>query len=647
MPARTASTGTASARATSGRAAPARATAGGASTARSASGRAPVSSASRGAGRPPARPTRGTREPGRPERRQRWLIVVAGVITAVFIAQLVNVQVLRGPALAAEAQNDRTRSSTTIAHRGDITDADGVVLATSVDRYTVAADLQAIARFEPRTGDLVNGEPLEEGGAVGVAKLLAPILDRSAVELAADLVGTSRYLVLEKDVTPEVQRQIADLRLSAFVSTTMTSERTYPAGTVAGNLVGFVNDEQTGGGGIEASYDDVLAGTPGSRRCEAGLGGQLIPTGRCDVVEAVPGLNVRLTTVRDVQWKAQDAIDRAVSETGAEYAIAVVQDVRTGEVLALADSGTVNPNDRSTDAVARPSRAVANVFDPGSTGKVITMAAAIEGGHADAGSRFEVPDRYTTPNGQTFKDSHDHPVERLTLAGILAESSNTGTVQVGEKIPKQVRYDYLRKFGFGQKSGLGLPGESAGILHPADSWDGRTEYAVLFGQSVSVNAIQATSVFSTIANGGVRATPSIVAGTTDERGELVPAERPAPERVVSQETADTVLHMMESVVEEGTGSSASVPGYRVAGKTGTAEAAGDDGRLSGIMASFIGVAPADDPRFTVSVFLKNPHSSIFGGVVAAPVFSEIMGFTLEHEGVQPSTEPYVPLPTTW
>nr|WP_240949525.1 penicillin-binding protein 2 [Cellulosimicrobium aquatile] len=390
-----------------------------------------------------------------------------------------------------------------------------------------------------------------------------------------------------------------------------------------------------------------MAGTPGSRRCEAGLGGQLIPTGRCDVVEAVPGLNVRLTTVRDVQWKAQDAIDRAVSETGAEYAIAVVQDVRTGEVLALADSGTVNPNDRSTDAVARPSRAVANVFDPGSTGKVITMAAAIEGGHADAGSRFEVPDRYTTPNGQTFKDSHDHPVERLTLAGILAESSNTGTVQVGEKIPKQVRYDYLRKFGFGQKSGLGLPGESAGILHPADSWDGRTEYAVLFGQSVSVNAIQATSVFSTIANGGVRATPSIVAGTTDERGELVPAERPAPERVVSQETADTVLHMMESVVEEGTGSSASVPGYRVAGKTGTAEAAGDDGRLSGIMASFIGVAPADDPRFTVSVFLKNPHSSIFGGVVAAPVFSEIMGFTLEHEGVQPSTEPYVPLPTTW
>src|SRR5690606_22983318 len=195
------------------------------------------------------------------------------------------------------------------------------------------------------------------------------------------------------------------------------------------------------------------------------------------------------------------SVDRAVSETGADYGIAVVQDVRTGGVLALADSGTVNPNDRSTDAVAHASRAVSNVFDPGSTGKVVTMAAAIEGGYADAGTQLEVADRYTTPNGQTFKDSHDHPVQRLTLAGILAETPNTGTVPVGAQIPKQVRYDYLRKCGFGEKSGLGLPGESAGILHPADEWDGRTEYAVLFGQSVSVNAIQATSVFSTIANG--------------------------------------------------------------------------------------------------------------------------------------------------
>ena len=602
--------------------------------------------ASRGGSRPPSRPPAPPREPGRPERRQRWLMVVAGVITLIFVGQLVNVQVVQGASLAEKARNDRLRSTTTLAHRGDITDVDGVVLAASVDRYTIGADRTSIQSFTPGNRVLADGQPLTEGGAAGVAKLLAPVLGEPAPELAATLNGTG-YVVLAKDVVPEVQRAVAELRLSAYIRSDLTSKRSYPASTVAGNLVGYVNREQEGMGGIEAAYEDVLAGTPGSRTCETGLGGQIIPTGHCDVVDAVSGRDVRLTVARDVQWKAQDAVDRAVSETGAEHAIAVVQNVRTGAILALADSGTVNPNDRSTDAVSRPSRAVTNVFDPGSTGKVVTMAAALEGGFAEAGSRYEVTDRYTTANGETFKDSHDHPPQRLTLAGVLAESSNTGTVQVGESIPKQVRYDYLRKFGFGEKTGLGLPGESAGILHPVDAWDGRTEYAVLFGQGVSVNAIQATSVFSTIANGGVRTTPTIVAGTSDERGSFVPAEVPEPVRVVSQETADTVLRMMESVVEEGTGSSAVVPGYRIAGKTGTAQMAGNGGALSSIMASFIGVAPADDPQYTVSVFLKDPHSSIFGGVVAAPVFSEIMGFTLEHQGVLPSTEPYVPLPTTW
>lgn len=571
---------------------------------------------------------------------------VATLVVLLFVGQLVNVQVIKGPALAAAARDDRLRSTTMIAHRGDVTDADGVVLATSVDRYTIGADRTAIQSFTPGSRKLADGTELTEGGAVGVAKLLAPALGESAPELAARLNGEG-YVVLAKEVTPEVQREIAELRLSAFIRADATSERSYPAGTVAGNLVGFVDADQVGQGGVEAAYDDLLAGTPGSRACEAGLGGQLIPTGQCETEPAVPGENLRLTIEHDVQWKAQDAVDRAVRESGADFGIAVVQDVRTSELVALAESGTVNPNDRTTDAVARPSRAVSNIFDPGSTGKVVTMAAALEGGYADAATQFEVPYLYTTPNGQTFKDSHEHGVERLTLAGVLAESSNTGTVQVGERIPKQVRYDYLNKFGFGQYTGLGLPGESAGILHPADAWDGRTEYAVLFGQSVSVNAVQATSVFSTVANGGLRGTPRVVAGTTSADGTFTPAETEPPTRVVSQETADTVLQMMETVVEDGTGSAAAVPGYRVAGKTGTAEAAGADGQLSGIMASFIGVAPADDPRYTVAVFLKNPRTSIYGGVVAAPVFSQIMGFTLEHQGVGPSTEPYVPLPTTW
>lgn len=570
---------------------------------------------------------------------------MAAVIVAVFVGRLVQIQIIQGPELAEEARLARMQRDETLAHRGDITDADGVVLATSVERYTIVADQKAIASFRPRTYDKVDGKPLTESGAAGMAKLLSPILKKPAPELAAELNGTRGYQVLAKNQVPQIQRAIAELNVGAYIRTDLTTQRTYPAGAVAGNIVGFVGSDGTGPvtgqAGIEKVQEALLAGKDGVEVAEVGRGGQLIPTGARERVEAIPGQDVRLTLLRDVQWKAQDAADAAVSATGAEFAIIVVQDVRTGALLALADSGTVDPNDTS-DAKARPSRAVSNIFDPGSTGKVITMCAAIEGGYATPTSPYTVGDRFTTPNGQTFKDSHDHPTAQWTLAGILAQSSNTGTVQVGMTIPKQVRYDYLKKFGFGEPTGLGLPGESAGLLRPVDQWDGRMQYTVLFGQGVSVNAVQATSVFSTVANGGVRMPPHVIAGTTVD-GVFTPATDPRGTRLVSEQTADTVLAMMESVVDDGTGKSAAVPGYRVAGKTGTAEEIG----TGGIMASFIGVAPADDPRYTVSVFLKNPKTSIYGGDVAAPVFSDVMGFTLEHMDVGPSASPFAPFPMTW
>ena len=450
-------------------------------------------------------------------------------------------------------------------------------------------------------------------------------------------MGELRYKVLAKNVVPEAQRAIAAQEIRAYVRTDLTSRRTYPAGTVAGSLVGFVNDEQTGQLGIEMAYDDVLAGTAGSDTYERSLDGLRIPAAGQESVPAVPGSDVRLTLVHDIQWKAQDAIDEAKRKTGAEYGIAIVQDVRTGEIIALADSGAVDPNDRSTAAVANGSRAVKAIFDPGSTGKVITTAAALEGGYWTPDSQFTVPYAYTTPNGQTFHDSHDHAAQRLTLTGVLAHSSNTGTVQVGEKIPLAERQDYLQKFGFGQPTGLNLPGESVGLMPPADvaDWDGRTQYTVLFGQGLSVNAMQATSVFSTVANGGVRMTPTLFKGSTSPDGETTPAPREPGKRVISEETADTVVEMMEAVTGDGgTGTNANVPGYRIAGKTGTAQMPAGNGWT--YMASFIGVAPADDPRYTVAVFLKSPQSSIFGGDVAAPVFSDVMGFTLQKMDVPPS-----------
>lgn len=579
--------------------------------------------------------------PGRPELRQRWLVGIAAVVVVVFLVRLFHVQLIEGPSLAAQAEAARTATAVTPAHRGDITDANGVVLATSVDRYTVVGDPVAIKEFR-------GAQRGVEDGARGIAELLSPILDIPKNELAAQLVGDSRYEVLAKNVVPQVQRAIAALEIRAYVRTDLTSRRTYPKGTVAGSLVGFVDNEQVGQGGIERAYDDLLSGTAGSDTYERSLDGLRIPAAGQESVPAVPGDDIQLALVHDIQWKAQDAIDEAKRTSRAEYGMAIVQDVRTGEIVALADSGAVDPNDRSTAAVASGSRAVKDVFDPGSTGKVITMAAALEGGYWKPDSRFTVPDTYTTPNGQTFRDSHDHPVQRLTLTGILAQSSNTGTVQAGEKIPVQTRQDYLEKFGFGRPTGLGLPGESAGLMPPddVDDWDGRTQYAVLFGQGLSVNAMQATSVFSTVANGGVRMTPTLFKGSTSPDGTVTPAEREPGERVISEETADTVLEMMETVTEDGgTGTNASVPGYRVAGKTGTAQMPAGSGWT--YMASFIGVAPADDPRYTVAVFLKSPKSSIFGGDVAAPVFSDVMGFTLQKMDVPPSKNGQRPLETEW
>ncbi|MGE9361630.1 peptidoglycan D,D-transpeptidase FtsI family protein [Isoptericola nanjingensis] len=604
----------------------------------------------RGGGAPP-RPRGGAAgrgRPGDPGRRQRWIMVVAALVLTVFVGRLVQVQIFQGPALAAKAQEARTTHSVQLAHRGDIVDANGRVLATSVDRYTISADTLAIQGFQGgQRVDTATGKAVQDG-ALGIAQLLAPILDAQPAELAAKLNGDDRYVILKRNAVPEVQRAIAKLELQAYVRTELTSRRTYPAGTVAGTLVGFVDRDQVGQGGLERAYEDVLAGTDGKVTYERGRDGVPIPNSERDTTEAVPGSNVELTIDLDVQWKAEELLDDAVSKTGAKYAMAVVEDVRTGQVLAVADSGDVDPNDRSTSAVANGSRAVKDVFEPGSTGKVITMAAALEEGYWKPDSQFRVPYRFTTPNGESFKDSHEHPDQQLTLAGVLAHSSNTGTVQIGEKIPLDVRYDYLGKFGFGQPTGLGLPGESAGIL-PSEqtlAHDARTPYTILFGQGVAVNAMQATQVFSTVANGGVRVEPSLVAGTRASDGTFTPAEAPSKERVVSEKTADSVMRMMESVVgEEGTAANARVPGYRVAGKTGTAQMWTGAGTT--YMASFIGVAPADDPRYTVSVFLRSPQSSIYGGVVAAPVFSDLMGYTLQKMDVPPSTTPFKPYALTW
>jgi len=381
-----------------------------------------------------------------------------------------------------------------------------------------------------------------------------------------------------------------------------------------------------------------IAGIDGSRTYERGLGGRAIPTADVEEQAAVPGAQVRLTIDRDIQWAAQDAIAAKVAETGAESGTVVVQDVRTGEILAMATAPTFDPANPAASAKAdRGNRAVSEVFEPGSTGKVMTMAAVLEEGALGPDSVLTVEDSLKR-GGSTFNDHNPHPTQRLTLTGVLAKSSNVGTIKAADTIGHEKLYAYLDKFGMGQASGLKLPGESRGRLPAVNTWSDTTFPTLAFGQGYSLTALQSTQVFSTIANDGVRVQPSIVAGTTSPEGVFTPVAPPAKTQVVSAQTAQTLRVMLEGVTsDEGTAPMARIPGYRVAGKTGTAQRVDPDCRCySGYTASFIGLAPADSPRLAVSVTLQDPVNGHYGGRLAGPVFKQVMGFALQSLRIPPT-----------
>ena len=323
-------------------------------------------------------------------------------------------------------------------------------------------------------------------------------------------------------------------------------------------------------------------------------------------------------------------------------------DPKTGAIVAHATAPTFNPNNTKNVALSlmrNPS--VQDVYEPGSTGKVMTMAAALEEKTITPTTVFSVPYMLKRA-GSTFHDHERHATQHLTTSGILAVSSNTGTIKVGETLSHDTLYNYLTKFGIGSKTGSGLPGESAGLLRVVSDWSGTTAPTVAFGQGYSVTAMQATSVFATIANNGVRVSPTVIAGTSDASGHFTPTANRSSVRVVSEDTAIKLRLMMESVVSaQGTAPSAAIPGYRVAGKTGTAMRYDQNtGRYSGYTASFIGFAPADAPRYVISVTLQDPKNGHYGGSLGGPVFKKVMTFVLQSEHVAPTGTRVLPVALT-
>lgn len=601
----------------------------------------------RAAARPePVRPT-SVRKPVRHDRRQNVILSIVLAISAVFAGRLVYVQTIAGPALAEAATDARSFTSLLVAPRGEILDASGNVLATSISTYDLIIDLDLVPTYQLKDdeGNVIGR------GASALAQQLAPILGLSVNELGAQLVGDPsasqgrHYFVLARNVSAEDRQQVAALGIPGF-SDEVNNTRTYPNGTVAGPLLGWVNAEGDGSSGIESVYGNLLTGTDGEQSNELGAAGQLIPTGSQSETPAIAGCDIHLTIDLDIQYNAEQVITEAVTKYGAEWGAVVVMDTETGRLLALADSNPYDPAAPPTDRLDEKdfmlSPALQASYEPGSTGKVLTVLSALEEGVITPTSVIEDPYRLTI-DGQTFRDHTEHPDQVLYPAGVLAESANTGTVMIGNLMSDQTRYEYMQRMGWTTSPGLDM-NESSGQLRPPEEWDGRTRFTTMFGQGLAVSLLQNTGVFNTIGNQGMHVDPQLVDGWTCD-GTFLPDETSDPEQVVSPESSATMIRLLESVVDDGgTGERAEVEGYRVAGKTGTAQTADGAGGITATTASFVGVAPADDPQITVGVVIYKPTSGFFGGTIAAPVFHDVAAFTLPDLGIAPSGEPADPYP---
>ena len=567
------------------------------------------------------------------------------LVAALALGKLAYIQLFDGRSMAQAAAAGRTVPHTIKAQRGRILDVNGRVLAQSLERYNIIGDPEAAASFIPvnctkRTGSdchSIKGHPVGADGAAGVARLLAPALGMNAMELGGKLSVPGRYVVLAKRVTPEVKRSIDKLGLQGIITAELSSERTYPHADLMGALIGGIDDSGKGVAGIEQMENRQLTGSDGYTVYQQGMLGQEIPGTVTRQRNPVNGKDVTLTVDQDVQWYVRQALKSGCQRFHADWALAVVQDTRTNEILALADTDDYQAG--SDQAKVNSSRAVAETFEPGSIGKTISISGMLQEQVHSMSDRFTVPDHITVDN-QQYKDAFDHPVEHWTLAGILQNSSNVGMVMAGEHYPDQKRYDYLTRFGIGQGSSLGLPGESKGLLTSPQTWDRRTRNTVLFGQGYATNAIQLTNVIATLANKGVRADQTIIRDQGAVKANRV--------RVVDEKVAATVMNGMESVAEKYQ-NTAKVEGYRVASKTGTAEVADSSGGLGGIISDWVGILPADDPHFVVTVVLKNPHSSdgVFGSITAGPIFAQIGEFLMQKYQVPTSPPRTDAIPVTW
>ncbi|RLV48957.1 penicillin-binding protein 2 [Nocardioides mangrovicus] len=578
-----------------------------------------------------------------------FLLVVAMVVS-LFGVRLFQLQGLDPKAYAAKAREQGAVTAVLPAKRGEILDRTGSPLAQSVQGRMLIAD-----------------PALTRPYAAVIARVLADRLDVDYFDTLAKLTKkNSRFQYLARRIpstqataaVTAIQAKIKPLikdkekRAVPFGGVTLMSDplRSYPGKDVAANLLGFINANGQPSG-LELSFDKLLSGKDGKQTYEVG-GGNRIPLGQNTTVEPRNGKDLELTIDRDTQWYVQRVLCNAVEGSGAESGSAVVMRPGTGEVLALADCPTFDANDPSTakkGTLGAPS--LQNVYEPGSVEKVLTVSSLLDAHKVTPRTKITVAPELHVAD-RTIHDWFTHPVLHLTMTGVIAKSSNIGTAEAATQLTHEQLYDKLREFGLGSRTGVGLAGETAGLVPDWHSWSAVNQATIAFGQGISVNTLQMAAAINTIANHGVYVSPSLVKGSaTTDSGQQVGTDHTTKRRVVSTEAATKMTRMMEMVPnpETGTAPGAQVAGYRVAGKTGTAQEVDPKCKCygNGFTVSFAGFAPADKPAFTVYVVINKPTNGGGGGSIGGPAFSKIQSFLLQRYGVTPTGTKAPNLPIYW
>ena len=580
-----------------------------------------------------------------PRHRLNAAMIAIAVVLSLFAGRLIQMQGLQSSTYKTLAAQDWTHTIHIPTLRGSITTSDGITLAMTEQTSQIVADPQEITAAQKSEVATALAGPLHESSGVILRKLEHPSSPENQVLAQTASQATSRRVM---------QLNLPGIALGALP----TYARLYPNGNLAANLIGFThenfnNGDLAGANGLEQEFNTLLSGRDGSERVETGVTGMPIAGTETGYQRPVPARNLRLTIQSSIQYDAEQACRQRVKQTKAKNCSIVVMQPGTGRILAMAQYPTFNPN-QPVSYAQTSNIAVSNVFAPGSTLKPLTVAAALEKGGQTPLSTYTVPWQIVV-HGFAFHDAEAHPTARYTVAGILANSLNDGMVQLVQKITPMQQYDYLRAFGLDSLSGLGLPGESPGLLSRPGSQDywADTPYELSFGQGIGVTAIQMASVYATIANGGVRVQPTIVAGTSSAAGRFTPAPAPPRRRVIQAKTARELMTMMEQVPKVDALQNEPwgiIYGYPVASKTGTAQVS-DTRQCKGKTlcqygSSYIGIAPAQDPRLVVAVNVQDPTANgYYGDEVAGPVFYNVMKFALQTMKIPPTHAgpPYIRL----